>query len=117
MLFRKKTYTDEELVSGCAANDRKAQEALYRRFFPEMMRMCRRYASDEDTAIGIVNNGMMRVFKKIHLYEHRGSLEGWIRRLVYHSMADFFRENARYLNLLVLDEHSESQVPATGADL
>lgn len=33
MLFRKKTYTDEELVSGCAANDRKAQEALYRRFF------------------------------------------------------------------------------------
>lgn len=117
MLFRKKTYTDEELVSGCAANDRRAQEALYRRFFPEMMRMCRRYASDDDTAVGIVNNGMMRVFKKIHLYEHKGSLEGWIRRLVYNSMADYFRENSRYLNFLVLDEYNETQVSVTGADL
>jgi RNA polymerase sigma-70 factor (ECF subfamily) len=116
MLFRKNKYTDEELVRGCVSNDRRAQEALYRRFFPEMMRMCKRYASDEDTAIGIVNNGMMRVFKKIHLYENKGSLEGWVRRLVYNSMADYFRENARYLHFLVLDEHTETHIPATGAD-
>jgi RNA polymerase sigma-70 factor (ECF subfamily) len=117
MLFRKKTYTDEELVSGCAANDRKAQEALYRRFFPEMIRMCRRYASDEDTAVGIVNNGMMRVFKKFTCMNTRGVWKDGSEELVYHSMADYFRENARYLNFLVLDEHSETQVPATGADL
>lgn len=117
MLFGKKTYTDAELVSGCAANDRKAQEALYRRFFPEMMRMCKRYSSDDDTAIGIVNNGMMRVFKKIHLYEHKGSLEGWVRKIVYHSMADYFRENAKYLHFLVLDEHNELPAQVTGADV
>lgn len=31
-------------------------------------------------------------------------------------MADYFRENARYLHFLVLDEHTETHVPATGAD-
>lgn len=112
-IFGNKKYTEQELVSGCAANDRRAQEALYRRFFPEMYRMVRRYTRDEDTAIEVVNNGMMRVFKKIHTFAFKGSLEGWMRRLVYHCMADYFRENARYLHFLVLEDHDQS-VPERG---
>ncbi len=114
-IFGKKTYTEQEIVSGCAANDRRAQEALYRHFFPEMLRMCRRYTRDEDTAIEIANNGFLRVFKKIHLFEFRGSLEGWIRRLVYHCMADYYRKNAKYLHFLVLDDH-DSSVAANSLD-
>lgn len=108
IFFGKKTYTEREMVEGCAANDRRAQEALYRHFFPEMLRMCRRYTRDENTAMEIVNNGMMRVFKKIHTFAFKGSLEGWIRRLVYHSMADYFREQSRYLNFLVLDDYERT---------
>lgn len=112
-LFGKKNYTEQELVEGCARNERRAQEALYRRFFPEMLRMCRRYTRDEDTAIEIANNGFLRVFKKIHTFAFKGSLEGWVRRLVYHSMADYFRDNARYLHFLVLEEH-DNAVPERG---
>jgi RNA polymerase sigma-70 factor (ECF subfamily) len=112
-LFGKKNYTEQELVEGCARNERCAQEALYRRFFPEMMRMTLRYTRDDDTAIEIVNNGFLRVFKKIHTFAFKGSLEGWVRRLVYHSMADYFRGNARYLHFLVLEEH-DSSVPERG---
>jgi RNA polymerase sigma factor (sigma-70 family) len=108
VIFGKKTYTDETLVEGCTLNDRRAQEALYRRFFPTMLRMCQRYARDEDTAIEIVNNGFLRVFKKIHTFAGKGSLEGWIRRLVYHSMADYYRNNARYLHFLVLDDYDHN---------
>ena len=104
-IFKHKIYTEEDLVAGCAANDRRAQEALYRRFFTEMLRMCRRYTRDEDTALEILNNGFLRVFKKIHTFSFKGSLEGWIRRLVYHSMADYYRDNARYLHFLVLEDH------------
>lgn len=112
-LFGKKNYTEQELVEGCALNERRAQEALYRRFFPEMLRMCRRYTRDEDIAIEIVNNGFLRVFKKIHTFAFKGSLEGWVRRLVYHSMADYFRDNARYLHFLVFEERDEA-VPERG---
>jgi RNA polymerase sigma-70 factor (ECF subfamily) len=114
-LFGKKKYSEQELVAGCAANDRRAQEALYRHFFPEMYRMCRRYTRDEDTAIEIANNGFLRVFKKIHLFEFKGSLEGWIRRLVYHCMADYYRQNARYLHFLVLEDHDHG-VPERGLE-
>ena len=103
-LFRKK-YSDEELVAGCLANDRKWQELLYRKYFPSMMGMCLRYASDREEAMTIVNDGFLRVFKKIHLFSGKGSLEGWIRRLVWHSLADHYRKQARYLRFLVCEEH------------
>jgi len=115
MIFGKKRYTEQELVDGCAANDRRAQEVLYRRFFPDMLRMCHRYTRDTDTATEIVNTGFLRVFQKIHTFAFRGSLEGWVRRLVYHSMADHFRNNARYLHFLVLEERDEA-VPENGYD-
>mgnify|MGYP002624689904 CR=1 FL=1 len=106
-IFGKQNYTEAELVDGCVRNERRAQEYFYRKFFPEMFRMVRRYTRDEDTTLEIVNNGFLRVFKKLHTYAFKGSLEGWVRRLVYHSMADHFRENARYLHFLVLEERDE----------
>lgn len=69
-----------------------------------MMAMCMRYASDREEAMSIVNDGFMRVFKKIHLYSGKGSLEGWIRRLVWHCLADHYRKQARYLRFLVTEE-------------
>ena len=114
-IFKPKTYSDQELVEACCRNDRRGQEALYRKFFPVMLRMCLRYTRDEDTAIDIVNTGLLRVFKKIDTFAFRGSLEGWVRRLVYHSMADYFRNNARYLHFLVFDEKEES-LPEQGLD-
>jgi len=60
-----KQYSDEELVAGCLKNDRYFQEKLYKKYFSNMMRMCSKYTQDKDIAMDIVNNGMLRVFKKI----------------------------------------------------
>ncbi len=107
-LFGKKRYTDEELVAACADNDRLAQEALYRRFFPEMLRMCRRHTRDDEIALDILNRGFLRVFQKIHTFAFRGSFEGWVRRLIWHSLADYFRDNARYTHFLVFEERDDA---------
>jgi RNA polymerase sigma factor (sigma-70 family) len=115
--FGKKQYSEQELVQGCALNERRAQEALFRRFFPEMMRMCLRYTRDEERAMEIVNNGFLRVFKKIHTFAFKGSLEGWVRRLVYHSVADYFRENSKYMHFLVFEDHEEANVSDTSNEL
>jgi RNA polymerase sigma factor (sigma-70 family) len=114
--FGKKKYSDEELVRDCVNNDRRAQEALYRRFYPDMLRMCLRHARDVDRATEIVNLGFLKVFKKLHTFAFRGSLEGWVRRLVWHSMADYFRENARYAHFLVFEERDEA-VPERGSEV
>ena len=106
MLFKRK-YTEEEMVAGCTANERLWQERLYRRFFPSMMDMCLRRTNDREEAMTIVNNGFLRVFKKIHLYSFKGSLEGWIRRLVWHSLADHFRGQPKSVHYLVFEERDQ----------
>lgn len=66
--------------------------------------MCLRYAANREEAMTIVNDGFLRVFKKIHLYSFKGSFEGWIRRLVWHSLADYYRQQSKYLHFLVFEE-------------
>lgn len=103
LMFKRKKYTDEELVKGCIANDRHFQEKLYRQYFGSMMAMCMRYTKDKEEAMIIINNGFMRVFKKIELYSFKGSLEGWIRRLVFHSLSDYFKKESRKIHFLELE--------------
>lgn len=88
-------------------NDRAWQERFYKRFFPAMMSMCLRRTNDKAEAMSIVNDGFLRVFKKIHLYSFKGSLEGWVRRLVWHSLADHFRGQSKSLHFLVFEERDE----------
>lgn len=98
-----------KVIQGCIANNRKSQEKIYRHFFPVMERMIRRYTQDDDQVMSIMNNGFLRVFKKVHLYEHKGSFEGWIRRLIYHSLSDYFRSNSKDLKFLVFDDISRER--------
>lgn len=67
-----------------------------------MLRLCLRYAHDKEPAIGIVNQGFLRAFQKLHTYAPQGSLEGWLRWAVYHAAADHFRRHARYTYFGVL---------------
>ncbi|MEL6635298.1 MAG: RNA polymerase sigma factor [Bacteroidota bacterium] len=104
-------YTDEELIQGCLNNDRYSQEMLFRKYFPTMMQMCLRYTNDRDKAMEIVNNGFLRVYTKLHTYAFKGSFEGWIRKLVYHSLSDYFKQNSRYLQFLVFEDYESIQRP------
>jgi RNA polymerase sigma factor (sigma-70 family) len=97
-------FTEAEIVTGCVQNERTFQEILYRQHFPTMMRMCMRHTNgDEDRALEILNDGFLRVFKKINTFEFKGSLEGWIRRLVFHAISDYFRNNKSYIDNTVFD--------------
>ena len=101
-------YSDAELVSGCKTNDRIFQEALYRKYFRTMMSMCRRYTNDSEIAMTICNDGFLKVFKKIDTFSFKGSLEGWIRRIVYRCMSDHFRRDSKYIQFMVFDEVEKS---------
>ena len=104
----KRTYTENEIVQGCLRNERKFQELLYRSFFDDMCRMCYRYTQDSDDIMTIVNNGFLRVFKKLHLYQFKGSLGGWIRKLVFHSLSDYFRSKNKDIRFLILENNDKS---------
>ena len=101
---KQKQHTEKELIDGCIDNDRYAQEMLYRKYFQTMMRMVLKYTQDQEAAMEIINNGFLRVFKKIHTFSFSGSLEGWIRRLVFHSISDYFKKNTKTMHFLNLED-------------
>ena len=108
--------SEAELISGCVRNDRRSQEALYKRYFHPMMSMCMKYTKDEDKALIILNDGFLKVFQKINTFRSEGSLEGWIRRLVYHTLADFYKKENSYIRFIQFELPAEKQNQSTPGD-
>jgi len=80
------------LIKGCQNNNLQCQEQLYKLCYPEMIRICYRYAKDADGAGTIFNNAMLKVFKGIDNYKEEGRLFGWIKTIVVHSCIDFCKQ-------------------------
>jgi RNA polymerase sigma-70 factor (ECF subfamily) len=93
------------LLEGCRRHDRLSQEKLYMHFFDKMLAVVKRTFPDQDAAISILNNGFLKAFTKIGQYSGSGSFEGWLRRIIHHAAADYFREHQRQLETAELPQH------------
>lgn len=67
------------------------QEALYQRFAPKMYGVCLRYAGNAEEAEDIVQEGFIKVFRKMDSFRSEGSFEGWIRRIFVNTAIEHFR--------------------------
>jgi len=69
---------------------------LYRRFSPRMYAVCLRYAGNPEEAEDILQEGFIKIFKKLGSFRSEGSFEGWIRRIFVNTAIEHFRRK-RYL--------------------
>jgi len=79
----------------CTRQDRKAQALLYHHFAKKMYAVCLRYAHTSLEADDILQNSFVKVFTKHYLYDGKGSLEGWIKRIVVNTAIETHRKNKR----------------------
>jgi RNA polymerase sigma factor (sigma-70 family) len=87
---------ESDLISGCIEGNRRMQEELYRRFSPRMYAVCLRYAGMAEEAQDILQEGFIKIFKKLATYRGDGSFEGWIRRIFVNTAIEHFRRK-KYL--------------------
>lgn len=86
-------YSNEkQLIKRALANDRKAQHTIYEKFSPKMLSVCRQYIRDIQFAEDVMVMGFVKVFKGLHSFEHKGSFEGWIRRIMIRESISFLRK-------------------------
>lgn len=95
---------EEEMLEGCIANQEIAQKYLFERYSGVMTGVCMRYVDRYDEAQDMVQDGFVKVFKKINTFSGSGSLEGWIRRIMVNTALDYLRKikNERF-NLSIDD--------------
>ena len=54
-----------------------------------------RYYSDKMEAQDVLQDGFIKVFKNIESFEEKGSLEGWIRRIMVNTALEQIRKDAK----------------------
>lgn len=95
---------EAELIEGCISGNPRAQKQLYDTFSGKMMGVCLRYCKNQETAEDAIQEGFIKVFSKISEYNHIGSFEGWIRRIMVNTSLDLLRKNKKHAFQVDVDE-------------
>ena len=86
---------EKKLIRACIRNERWAQKVIYEEYYSSMMGVCLRYASNEDDALDILQEGFIKVFRNIAKYKPGTSLSAWMRRLMVNTAIDYYRKSIR----------------------
>jgi len=86
---------DLQLAEACIGGDSRAQAQLFEIYSPPMMAMCLRYGENYAEAQDMLQNGFVKVYQKLHLYNGKGPLGAWIRKTVANNALDQIRKNRR----------------------
>lgn len=101
------------LIAGCKADERAAQEAMYKRYYGKMMGMCMRYISNRDDAMEVLNMGFLKMFRSLDGYQASGSFDGWVYRIIYNSVIDYLRSKVKAVKTVEIDDAELHQVDAS----
>ena len=89
----RKSTKETDLINACRRQSARAQQALYEKYAPEMLALCKRYVRGDQEAEDVMIYGFMTVFAKIDRYEGRGSFEGWMKRIMINEALGWLRRN------------------------
>ncbi|MCX7955119.1 MAG: RNA polymerase sigma factor [Bacteroidales bacterium] len=90
------TFNERQIIKECLNNNREAQNLLYKTFAPKMYVVCLRYAGNKNDANDILQEAFIRVFKYLGTFKYKGSLEGWIRKIVVRTALNFLKYKYEY---------------------
>lgn len=97
--------SEDILIKKCIEWDSTAQNRLYEKFASKMFAVCFRYSRNKEEAEDILHEGFMKVFENIHKFRSEGSLEGWVRKIMYHTAIQKFRSRKEVENTVSIDHN------------
>ena len=103
------TNTLEHIIQGCIKANRDSQKQLYKLYYGFSMSICMRYSTHYTEAEEIVNDGFLKIFKKIDAFEpsyqnYEASFIGWIKKIFIHTAIDNYRKNNKSYTIPILDD-------------
>ena len=83
----------ELLIQECKKKNTKAQEQLYRLFSSKLFNVCLKYSRNYAEAQDNLQDGFFLIFEKINQFEHKGSFEGWLKRVMINFILQKYRSH------------------------
>lgn len=94
---------DQNLLERVRKEDRKAQLELYRLCFPVLVATVRRYHTNQDEQVSLVNNAYLKIIKGLENYNESNYFFSWIKRITTNEVIDHFRRSKHYNELFSMD--------------
>lgn len=96
------------IIQGCLKNNRRAQEELYKRYYPAMMALCLRYLRDRQDALEVLNDALLKVFKQMGRFDPtKAALYTWMRAIVINTALDALRRQKALRDREMMPEEEE----------
>lgn len=102
-----------QLILECQKGNSSAQERLYNQFAKKFFGICLRYAADYSEAEDMLQEGFVKLFRKLEMYNFSGSFSAWASRLISNNCIDMLRKKP---NLYTLTEEKESSLESFSAE-
>ena len=85
------------IIERCKKNERKAQEALYRHFYPFAAAIALRYVKSNDDMADVVSMAFIKMFKALSAFDtKRGSFHAWFKTIIIHEALDHIKDGLKY---------------------
>jgi len=84
----------EELIDGCKKANTKSQEQIYKLLAPKLFAVCLKYSRSYEEAQDNLQDGFLLIFDKIKYYSHKGSFEGWSKRVLINFILQQYRKQS-----------------------
>ena len=88
--------SDDQIINGCKKGKRHAFSLLYRKYAATMLGVCMRYSRSKTEAEDVLQEGFIKVFKKIKTFEGRGSFEGWLKRIMVNTAINQYKSSKKF---------------------
>jgi RNA polymerase sigma factor (sigma-70 family) len=100
-----------QLINGCASNDRRSQELLYKQYYNPMMALCFRYVRNQEDAIEVLHNGFLKIFQSISGFDDKkASFFTWIHTIMVRTAIDFLRKKNPLTQEIEWNDETEQTV-------
>ena len=84
-----------------------AQAKLYSLFADKLFNVCLKYSRTPEDAQDTLQDSFMVIFKDIKKFKHKGSFEGWAKRVTVNVALQKFRKKS----IIKFDDIEESKIP------
>ncbi|TAE23828.1 MAG: RNA polymerase sigma factor [Cytophagales bacterium] len=111
MLFQKRTFTDDDLLSvieACRMQNPQAQRVLFKKFFGYAKSICLRYSATSEEAEEVLNEGFLKVFQHLHQYDTGLPFKAWLRTIMVNTAISNYRKYHKHATNIGLDDAPEA---------
>lgn len=82
----------DELIEKCKQEDIKAQGELYTLYSSKLFAVCLKYSRNATEAQDNLQDAFLTIFKSMSQYKHKGSFEGWMKRITVNTVLQKYRK-------------------------